>query len=106
MNSLSKIVAGGLATYRLSLMITLEHGPGGIFSQVRYGILQKVHKHYPDAFYSVEEGIHCFWCVSFWMGALVASTIASRKRDIPLTALALSGMAIALYEMMEEEGDS
>jgi hypothetical protein len=47
----------------------------------------------------------CFYCLSIWTAAPIAATVARRPREMPLTWLALSGMACLLERATNEKGD-
>ena len=57
------LIAGGLAAFRLSLLISKEDGPAYIFRKIR---------HLPPRNSSTKEGLSCAWCMSIWTGALMA----------------------------------
>ncbi|MES1982479.1 MAG: hypothetical protein V4443_08380 [Pseudomonadota bacterium] len=56
------LLLGGLATFRLSLLISKEDGPAYIFRKLRK---------LPGS-PSLQRGLSCEWCMSMWMGAVVA----------------------------------
>ena len=57
------LILGGLVTFRLSLLVSKEDGPAYIFRKLRKMPLNN----------SFHDGLSCEWCVSLWMGALVAA---------------------------------
>jgi hypothetical protein len=57
------LILGGLVTFRLSLLVSKEDGPAYIFRKLRKMPSND----------SVQDGLSCEWCVSIWMGALVAT---------------------------------
>jgi len=57
------LLLGGLAAYRLSLLISKEDGPAYIFRKIRK---------LPAENSSAKEGLSCEWCMSVWSGAVVA----------------------------------
>lgn len=83
------LIAGGLAAYRLSLLITKEDGPAYIFRKLR---------HLPRDKSAAREGLACEWCMSIWTGALMALYfwLAGIITGIewPLYWLAMSAIAI------------
>ena len=83
------LIAGGLAAFRLSLLISKEDGPAYIFRKLR---------HVPPRNSSAKEGLSCEWCMSIWTGALVALYfwLAGIIAGIewPLYWLAMSAIAI------------
>lgn len=83
------LLLGGLATYRLSLLISKEDGPAYVFRKLRK---------LPPAKSSAKEGLSCEWCMSIWMGALVAFYLwwlgIMPGNEWPLYWLALSAIGI------------
>jgi hypothetical protein len=83
------LLLGGLATYRLSLLVSKEDGPAYIFSKFRK---------LPSSKSSLKEGLACEWCVSVWMGAIVATYLWLAELvpgvEWPLYWLAMSAIAI------------
>lgn len=83
------LLVGGLATFRLSLLISKEDGPAYIFRKLR--------RKAPAAS-SLKEGLSCQWCVSVWMSALIATFYWWRGMfegvDWPLYWLAMSAVGI------------
>lgn len=57
------LILGGLVTFRLSLLVSKEDGPAYVFRKLRK----------MPSNVSVQDGLSCEWCVSIWMGALVAT---------------------------------
>jgi hypothetical protein len=83
------LIIGGLAAYRLSLMISKEDGPAYIFRRIR---------RLPPPETSAKAGLSCEWCMSIWAGALVALYLwligAIRGNEWPLYWLGSSALAI------------
>jgi len=79
------LLLGGLATFRLSLLVTKEDGPGYIFRKIRKA---------PSKNSSAKEGLSCQWCMSIWMSALVA-TYYWRLDIIPGTEWPLYWLAMS-----------
>lgn len=81
-----------LVVYRLSLMLSLEAGPGRIFKKLR---------NIPPPKSATKEGLSCIHCSSVWYSAPVTAFLWWRDRiepwDAPLWWLALSGVAICLH---------
>jgi hypothetical protein len=92
----ARFCVGALATWRITHLLAAEDGPadGVVRLRVRAG-----------------EGLlgslmDCFYCLSVWTAAPVAAAVAPRRRDVPLTWLALSGAACLLERATtREEGD-
>ena len=82
------LFAGGLAAYRLSLMISKEDGPAYIFRRIR---------RLPPPETSAKAGLSYEWCMSIWAEALVAGYLwligAIRGNEWPLYWLASSAIA-------------
>jgi hypothetical protein len=82
------LVLGGLVTFRLSLLISKEDGPAYIFRKLR---------RLPSST-SMQRGLSCEWCMSMWMGALVALYYGwlgiFPAKEWPLYWLAMSAIAI------------
>lgn len=95
-----QLLLGGLATYRLSLLISKEDGPAYIFRKLRK---------LPPPNSSVKDGLSCEWCMSIWMGALVALYLwwADRigGREWPLYWLAMSAIAIICNQQWTKSHD-
>jgi len=83
------LIAGGLAAYRLSLLISKEDGPAYIFRKIRK---------LPPEDSSAKEGLSCEWCISIWTSALVALYLwligVFPGAEWPLYWLAISAIAI------------
>src|SRR2546423_6380650 len=83
------LLLGGLATFRLSLLVTKEDGPAYIFRKIRNSPPEKS---------SAKEGLSCEWCMSIWMSAVVTTYFwllaIIPGREWPLYWLAMSGIAI------------
>ena len=92
------LVLGGLAAYRLSLLITKEDGPAFIFRKLRK---------LPPENSSAKEGLACEWCMSIWTGALVALYLwligIIRGIEWPLYRLGLSAIAIICNQQWTKE---
>lgn len=83
------MVAGGLAAFRLSLLISKEDGPAFIFRKLR---------RLPPPKSSAKEGLACLWCMSIWSSAVVAGYLywigLVEGEQWPLYWLAISSIAI------------
>lgn len=83
------LLLGGLATFRLSLLLTKEDGPSYIFRKIR---------ELPAKNSSAKEGLSCEWCMSIWMSALVTTyfwlSAIIPGIEWPLYWLAMSAIAI------------
>lgn len=92
------LVAGGLAAYRLSLLISKEDGPAYIFRKIRKLPLKSK---------SAKEGLSCEWCMSIWSGALVAFYLWLIGQipgvEWPLYWLAVSSISIICNQQWTKE---
>lgn len=88
-----------LATYRLTILITEDKGPGFIFAKLRQA---------PKKGTSLKQGLSCPFCVSIWMGLLVALSLygqawfpdgVSTVINSGLLVLAFSAAAILLNQV-------
>lgn len=84
---------GGLATYRLARMISMESGPSFIFRRLRGIPSQKKHP-------SVKEGLSCLCCTSFYIGAVMAVYFLLQGwatwPEVPLYWFSFSSVAVLL----------
>ena len=69
-------------------LLAEEDGPAGAMVRVRVRAGES----------RLGELLDCFYCLSVWVAAPVAVAIAPRRRDVPLTWLALSGAACLLEQ--------
>lgn len=76
-----------LGTYWLTLALTQEDGPFGVFYKLRrlkaLGVLQ------------------CFTCSSLWVAAVLSLLVASNFLEWVLYTLASAGGAAIIYEVVE-----
>lgn len=81
-----RFAVGSLVTWRLTHLLAEEDGPGDLVLDLRRlagdGDLGKL--------------MDCFYCLSVWVAAPVSLVVAGRKREAPVTWLALSGAACLL----------
>ena len=75
-----------LATWRLAHLVAYEDGPANVIANARGRAGTSL----------VGELMDCFYCLSLWAAAPFALAVAGRKRDAPITWLALSGAACLL----------
>ncbi len=82
----TRIVLASLATWRLAHLVAEEDGPANVIARARAraGTSQ------------LGELMDCFYCLSLWAALPFALAAAPRRRDVPLTWLALSGAACLL----------
>lgn len=87
------LLAGGLATWRLSHMIVKESGPLMVFARIRAFAAR--HQKRSGGFFDL---ISCVYCTSFWIGLVAALWVS---RDIfHLVGYALAFSAIATIVMI------
>jgi len=75
-----------LATWRVTHLLAEEDGPADAVVRLRARA--------GDGW--VGELMDCFYCLSAWTAAPFALSVARRRREVPLTWLALSGAACLL----------
>ena len=82
----TRFILAALATWRLAHLVAEEDGPANLIARARAhaGASQ------------LGELMDCFYCLSLWAAAPLAFATAPRRRDVPLTWLALSGAACLL----------
>lgn len=69
MERLILYVAGALATWRISAMVTDEEGPFSVFERLRSWAPMG------GKWGWVGRGVYCLWCVSFWIGPSLAAAV-------------------------------
>jgi Protein of unknown function (DUF1360) len=82
----ARFCVGALATWRLTHLLVEEDGPGDVVVRLRRRAGTS----------RLGEMMDCFYCLSMWTAAPVALAVAGRRREVPLTWLALSGAACVL----------
>lgn len=86
---------GSLATYRLSVMVSKESGPGFIFRKLRRAPDAKKHP-------AVKEGLSCIFCLSVWFSAIVTGYYLWLElitwKEAPIYWLAFSAVAVVLNQ--------
>lgn len=91
----ARFAVGVLATWRVTHLLVEEDGPGDVVVRLRRGA--------GDGW--VGQAMDCFYCLSVWTAAPVAAAVARRRREAPLTWLALSAAACLLERATTEKGD-
>ncbi len=90
-----------LAVWRISSLLVNEEGPFGIFEKLRYLVGVRYDKHSEQVGTNVIAKIFlCVWCISIYLGALGAITLASSVLEWALNALALSTVAVIIEEVV------
>jgi len=87
-----RVALGSLATWRVAHLLAEEDGPAGAVLRLRVRA--------GDG--PLGELLDCFYCLSLWVAAPVALSVAPRRRDRPLVWLALSGAACLLERATRE----
>src|SRR5690348_12308552 len=88
-----RFALGSPATWRVAHLLAEEDGPGAVVLRLRVRA--------GDG--PLGELMDCFYCLSIWVAAPVALTVAPRRRDTPLVWLALSGAACLLESALAGE---
>jgi hypothetical protein len=81
-----RFVLASLGTWRVTHLLTREDGPGDSVFRMRVRAGSG----------PIGELMDCFFCLSFWVAAPFAMIVAPRRREVPLTWIALSGAACLL----------
>jgi hypothetical protein len=82
----TRIVLASLATWRLAHLVAEEDGPANVIARARARAGTS----------RLGELMDCFYCLSLWAALPFALVTVPRRRDVPLTWLALSGAACLL----------
>ena len=82
----TRFVLGALATWRVAHLIAEEDGPADVVVRLRSRAGDGV----------LGAAMDCLYCLSVWVAAPLAVTVAPRRRDVALTWLALAGAACLL----------
>lgn len=82
----NRFIVAALATWRFAHLVAEEDGPANVVARARARAGAS----------TLGELMDCFYCLSLWAAAPLALTVARRRRDLPLTSLALSGAACLL----------
>jgi hypothetical protein len=91
-----RFAIASLATWRVTHLLAEEDGPGEAMVRLRVRAGESW----------AGELLDCFYCVSIWVAAPIAAATAPRRRDVPLTWLALSGAACLLEQWTNPAGRS
>jgi hypothetical protein len=77
-----------LATWRVSHLLSAEDGPADLVIRLR----ERAGAGQLGAL------MDCFYCLSIWVAAPLALTVAARRRDLPIAWAAISGAACLLEQ--------
>ena len=92
----TRFALGSLATWRVVHLLAEEDGPGDIVVRARARLGSSV----------AGELMDCFSCISIWVAAPFSLAVARRRREVPLTWLALSGAACLLDRLGGNRDDA
>jgi hypothetical protein len=81
-----RFALAGLATWRLTHLLSREDGPGDVVYRLRARVRSE----------QAGKLLDCFYCLSVWTAFPLAIAASRRTRDVPLQWLALSGAACLL----------
>ncbi len=93
------LLIAALATWRLTTLLVNEDGPLDMLVKFRSFIgIEWDAQSEPYGTNFIAEAFTCVWCLSIWIGAVVAIFIAPTIAWYPVYALALSAAAIIIEE--------
>jgi len=87
----TRFAVASLAAWRVTHLLAEEDGPGDVVLRLRRRAGTS----------ELGSLMDCFGCVSFWVAAPLSPLVASRRRDVPLVWLAISGAACLLERATE-----
>jgi uncharacterized protein DUF1360 len=82
----TRFALASLATWRVTHLLAEEDGPAGVVARLRVSLGHG----------QLGELMDCFFCLSIWVAVPFSVAITRRRREAPLTWLALSGAACLL----------
>ena len=82
----ARFLLASLATWRVTHLLAEEDGPADLVVRLRRRLGAGL----------LGELTDCFYCLSMWVAAPAGLIVARRRRDVPVTWLALSGAACLL----------
>lgn len=91
-NAFLKFVVAALATWRVTHLVAYEDGPWDLISRVRARAR--------EGFWA--KLMDCFYCLSFWVSALVTIALRPDAREWPLIWLGLAGAACLLDRLAKD----
>lgn len=88
------VVIGGLATWRVSLMIVKEVGPAAIFIKLR-AFLASRQKQIGGMF----DLVSCVSCTSIYIGAVTSLAFARTPLDVIMYTLSFSAVSVIIERL-------
>lgn len=91
-----------LATFRLTVLLTKDKGPGWVILKFRRLVKRKAPKKT-----HLDEGVECPWCASVWFGTVLAVAEfflhGNSVYEVTIIALALSGGGVVLNQAFTKD---
>ena len=87
-----RFALASLAVWRFTHLLVEEDGPAEVVVWLRARLGQR----------RLGELMDCFYCLSVWVAVPASLVVARRRRELPLTVLALSGAACLLQRATSE----
>jgi len=87
-----RFALASLATWRLTHLLAEEDGPADVVLRLRTRLGPG----------RLGELMDCFYCLSIWVAAPLTGVVVRRRREAPLTWLALSAAACLLERVTSE----
>jgi hypothetical protein len=87
-----RFVLAALATWRVTHLLAKEDGPADLIARFRARLGSRF----------LGKLMDCFYCLSFWIAAVMAFLVSSKLLDWLLIGLALSGAACLLERLGQE----
>jgi hypothetical protein len=88
------LLLASFATYRIARVISQEDAPFDVMARLRGRVGQRT---------SFGRGLHCFWCVSFWIAALATAALVLTHHalwvDVWLLWPGIAGVSVAIYQV-------
>lgn len=94
-------LVAGLATWRITHLLIYENGPFRVFRKLRERLGVVYYEDGDDVLSHKYEITTCVWCLSVWVGAMVAGLwfVAGSFALWPVMPFALSAIAVILHEL-------
>lgn len=100
----AELIASGLGAWRLSVMLTMEDGPGDIFKNIRYrtGAENDFGKIDWSEATALQRLLQCPYCMSIWAAAFlfVLRLVDTRLYLFALFVLSGSGITAMLEDIL------